>query len=363
MASVSFSKISLYARHHRYLYRQVRAFLVIWCMPMEFEERINAELSKLAESGTKILITGGSGYLGSVLTEMLIERKFDVTVVDNLLYAQNTLFNLFAYKNFHFIYGDVTNQKFMEKLIRDGKYDFIFPLAAIVGFPISEQKPEITWLVNYDAILNILKVRKDDQKIIFPTTNSGYGATDGKTECTEDSPLVPISSYAKSKVEAEKAIINTKDYVSFRLATLYGFSPRMRTDLLVNNLVHKAVTDKTIVLFERKFKRNFLHVRDAARAFLWTVANWDQMKNRIYNVGHPDYNITKEELCDMIKESVTDLNIFYSEIGKDPDKRNYIVSNERLLATGFRFKYDLRDGIEELVRGYVALRDYRFKNY
>lgn len=332
-------------------------------MAEEFDGKTEARLAELAKSSKGVLITGGSGYFGSVLAEMLVERGFKVTVVDNLSYSQSTLFNLFNNKNFNFIYGDVTNEKLVEKLLNEGEYEYIFPLAAVVGFPVSEQKPEITWLVNYDAVMHILKNKKKGQKIIFPTTNSGYGTTDGKSECTEESPLTPISTYGKSKVEAEKMIAEAGESVRFRLATLFGFSPRMRTDLLVNSFVHKAVTDKTIVLFERTFKRNFLHVRDASRIFLWTMANWDAMKNQTYNAGHPDYNITKEELCNMIKEAVPSLNVFNSEISSDPDKRNYIVSNAKLLATGFEFRYNLPDGISELVRGYEALRDYRFKNY
>ncbi len=332
-------------------------------MKKEFGDKIEAKLTEMATKGTHILITGGSGYLGSTLTEMLIERGFQVTIVDNLSYFQNTLFNLFYNSNLHYIYGDVTNEAFMKKLLAEGNFDFIFPLAAIVGFPSSEQKPEITWLINHQAILSLLKYRKRGQKIIFPTTNSGYGITSGEKECTEESPLVPISTYGKSKVAAEKAISESGDSVCFRLATLFGFSARMRTDLMVNNFVQKAVSDKTIVLFERTFKRNFLHVRDAGRVFLWTMVNWEGMKNVTYNVGHPDYNISKEELCVMIKKEVADLNIFYAEIGQDPDKRNYIVSNKRILATGFNFKYSLEEGIRELVRGYESLRDYRFKNY
>lgn len=328
----------------------------------EFNEIYEKKLAKLAEDNTSVLITGGAGYLGSVLTEMLIERGFKVTVIDNLSYSQNTLFNLFHTRNLRFIYGDVTNEKFINDILSKEKFDFVLPLAAIVGFPASEQKPELTWLINYKAIENILKFR-GSSKIIFPTTNSGYGTTDGVTECTEDSPLKPISAYGRSKVAAEGIIMEAGNCVCFRLATLFGFSPRMRTDLLVNNFVYKAVNDKVIVLFERTFKRNFLHVRDAARVFLYAMANWEAAKDKIYNVGHPNYNITKEELCDIIKAKIPELNVFYSEISSDPDKRNYIISNARILSTGFEFRYDLEDGIDELKRGYEALRDYRFKNY
>jgi len=329
----------------------------------DFDSVVEKKLSAIARSDKRVLVTGGSGYLGSVLVEMLVGRGFDVTVVDNLSYSQNTLFNLFHSGNLKFVFGDVTNEKFMEKLLGEGNFDFIFPLAAVVGFPVSEQKPEITWMINHGAIVTLLKHRKKGAGVIFPTTNSGYGITDGKSECTEDSPLNPISTYGKSKVEAEKAVMAAGNSVCFRLATLFGFSPRMRTDLLVNDFVHKAVSEKSIILFERKFKRNFLHVRDAARGFLWAMANWEKMKGNTYNLGHPGYNISKDELCQLIKKRVPSLNIFYAEIGSDPDKRNYVVSNARVLATGFTFNHSLEEGIEELVKGYEAFRDYRFKNY
>jgi nucleoside-diphosphate-sugar epimerase len=329
---------------------------------MDFDEATERGLGDISKK-EGVLVTGGAGYLGSVLCEMLVERGFRVTVIDNLNYAQNTLFNLFHTGNLKFIYGDVTNEAFMQKALKEEDYGYIFPLAAVVGFPVSEQKPEITWMVNHGAIKTILKHRKKGSKIIFPTTNSGYGITDAKSACTEESPLSPISTYGKSKAAAEQDIMKSNDYVCFRLATLFGFSPRMRTDLLVNDFVYRAFKDRTLVLFEREFKRNFVHIRDASRAFLWAMANWDAMKNRVYNLGHPDYNITKEELANMIKKYVPGLNVFFAKIGSDPDKRNYVVSNDRILKTGFAFKYPLEKGIEELVKGYEALRDYRFKNY
>src|SRR3989338_8352438 len=292
-------------------------------MRQEFDAGTEDKLQAMAAPGTSILITGGSGYLGSILTEMLIDRGFSVTVLDNLSYTQNTLFNLFSSGKLKFIYGDVTDQKLMAKVMQEGNFDFIFPLAAVVGFPISEQKPEISWLINHQAIVNLLKLRKSGQKIIFPNTNSGYGATTGEVYCTEESPLNPISTYGKSKAEAEKAIMASGNAVTFRLATLFGFSPRMRTELMVNNFVWKAVTDKGVVLFERSFKRNFLNVGDAARAFMWAMVHWDSMNGQIYNLGHPDYNISKDELAKLVQKQVPDFNIFYAEIGQDPDKRNY----------------------------------------
>jgi nucleoside-diphosphate-sugar epimerase len=327
----------------------------------EFNQSIEEEIANEAKK-TNILITGGAGYVGSLLTEMLVTRGFNVTVIDNLLYFQNPFFNLFHYPNFKFIFGDVTNENFMKEILSKNDYDYIFPLAAIVGFQISEIKPEITWNTNYNSILTLLKYRRKS-KIIFPNTNSGYGSTNLEKPCTEETPLTPISTYGKSKAAAESAIMQEDEVICFRLATLFGFSPRIRFDLLVNDFVYKAVKDKAIVLFERKFKRNVAHVRDAVRGFIWAMINWDKMKNRIYNLGNPNYNITKEELALKIKEFIPELNIFYAEIGSDPDKRNYIVSNERLLSTGFEFKYSLEDGIQELIRGYSAYKDFKFKNY
>ncbi len=331
-------------------------------MAGEFENEQEEKLLKMGEGGTKVLVTGGAGYLGSVLCEMLLGYGFEVTVVDNLSYGQNTLFHLFHYGRFKFIFGDVTNSKMMEDLLAKGKFDFVFPLAAVVGFPVSEQKPEYTRLVNLTAIENILKHR-NGAKIIFPTTNSGYGTTSGRLECDEETPLNPISTYGRTKVEAEKAVLGAGGSVAFRFATLMGFSPRMRTDLLVNDFVLKAVREKSIVLFEREFKRNYLHVRDGARAFLFAMANWEKMKGRVYNVGHPEYNLSKEELCLLIKKHVSGLNILNAEFANDPDKRNYIVSNKRIMECGFDFCYGIDEGIAELVRGYEAFRDFRFKNY
>jgi nucleoside-diphosphate-sugar epimerase len=331
-------------------------------MDADFEAKTEKELERMASKGCRVLVTGGSGYLGSILVEMLLARGFHVDVVDNLAYSQNTLFNLFHTGRLRFIHADVTNEKSMEKVLSE-KYDFIFPLAAIVGFPVSEQKPEVTWLINHQSIVYLLKKRRKGARVIFPTTNSGYGSSGQNTLCTEESPLSPLSTYGKSKVEAEKAVLAAGDSIAFRLATLYGFSPRMRTDLLVNDFVFKAANERSIVLFERKFKRNFLHVRDAARGFLFAMANWESMKNKVYNLGHPDYNISKEELCLIIKKQVPQLNIFNAEIGSDPDKRDYVVSNERVLATGFKFNHSLEKGITELLEGYKAFKDFRFKNY
>lgn len=329
----------------------------------DFHSDTEERLNELARNTESILITGGSGYLGSVIAEMLVNRGFMVTVLDNLNYSQNTLFNLMHRKNFNFIYGDVTNKSFIENLLEKNSFDYIIPLAAVVGFPISEQKPELTWLINYTSIVDMLQIVSKDTRLIFPSTNSGYGLTTGQIECDENTEIAPVSTYGRSKVAAEKEIMRHGNSVSMRFATLFGFSQRMRTDLMVNDFVLKAVRDKSIVLFERQFKRNFLHVRDAARCFLFTMLNWEKMSNEIYNVGHPDYNLNKEELCQLIKEKVPGFQVFYGQIGTDPDKRNYIISNKKILSTGFDFRYPVDYGIEELVRGYEAFRDYRFRNY
>ncbi|VVB98889.1 GDP-L-fucose synthase [uncultured archaeon] len=331
----------------------------------EFSPEIESRLRKMAADGTSVLVTGGSGYLGSMLVEMLVERGFKTTVVDNLAYGQNSLFNLFASGKLEFIHCDVTNEAFVKELMEKGSYDYIVPLAAIVGFPASEQRPEATWLVNHGSILTLLKYRKNGQKIIFPGSNSSYGTVGATGEiCTEESPLNPISTYGKTKIAAEKAVLDSGDAISFRIATLFGFSQRMRTESPVNNLVLKASTDKTVVLSEhRSYKRNFLHVRDGARVFLWGMANWDKLKNGVYNVVLPDGNVSKEEIVALIRKQMPGLNVCIAERDTDSDLRNYSMSCDKIVKAGFTFKYTLESGITELINGYRAFRDYRFKNY
>jgi len=317
----------------------------------------------------KILITGGCGYLGSVMTEMMIAKGHEVIVVDNVEHGQTSLSHLFHTGKLKFIFGDLTNEAFMQKTLMYEKYDFVIPLGAVVGFPLSEFKPEYTYMVNVQQIMGILAWKHKTAKIIYPNTNSGYGMTDGKKQCTEKSPLNPSSVYGHTKCEAENHIVHhnfgklDSEFVVFRLATVFGMSPRMRTDLLVNNFVWKAVHDKSLVLFEKNFVRNFVHVRDVARAFIFAIDNWDMMKNNIYNLGHPKYNITKLQLAEMIKKEIPDLEIIYRDGRTDPDKRNYIVSNSKILKAGYRFEYPLDKGIKELIEGYKSMKDTRFKNW
>lgn len=299
----------------------------------------------------KVLITGGAGYIGTVLAEHLLENNYNVTVLDNLGFGYNSLIHLITNPNFEFIYGDVRDNELLKKIIPG--FDIIIPLAAIVGAPQCDLNPIDAGLINRDAIIAINNIRNNNQILIFPNTNSGYGTTTGELYCTEETPLNPISIYGKTKCEAENNLLNSgKDTIVLRLATVFGMSPRMRTDLLVNNFVLKAMTDSYLVIYEKNFKRNYIHVKDVARAFEHCIRNYDSMKNKPYNVGLDDANLSKEELAEKIKGHIPKLDITYKDINNDPDKRNYIVSNQRLLNTGFLPVFSLDYGIKELMKGY-----------
>lgn len=312
-------------------------------------------------SGLKnILVTGGAGYLGSVLCEVLLGKGYQVTVVDNLMYRQNSLFHLCNNSNLEFVFGDVRKESLMKSLLKD--VDVIIPLAAIVGAPACDLDPLMAKSTNLDAVKLINKLRSKDQLIIYPTTNSGYGAKSGDVFCTEETPLEPISLYGKTKSDAEAELLSSENTISLRLATVFGMSPRMRLDLLVNHFVYAAVTDGYLVIFEKDFKRNYIHIRDVADCFIYCIENVDKMVNRPYNVGLDSANLSKEELALKVKEFVPNFYIHFSEIGSDPDKRNYIVSNQRLKEAGFEAKYSLDEGIEELLKGYQMLHREEFKN-
>jgi nucleoside-diphosphate-sugar epimerase len=309
----------------------------------------------------RILITGGAGYIGSVLTPLLLKEGFLVTVVDNLMYKQVSLLDCFGDPNFHFVKGDATDETLMQTLLPEA--DVIIPLAAIVGAPACKMLPALSKLVNYDAIQLILRNTRSDQKILFPNTNSGYGIGNRQAPCTEASPLNPISLYGKLKVEIESQLLATRRAVCFRLATVFGVSPRMRLDLLVNDFTYRACHDRSIVLFEEHFRRNYIHVKDVANAFYFGVRHFDRMKGEAYNVGLSDANLTKRELCEKIKAYVPDLYIHSAAIGEDPDKRDYIVSNEKLESLGWQPQKSLDDGIRELVDAYKIIRLNQFANY
>ncbi len=301
----------------------------------------------------KILITGGAGYLGSVITEKMLNAGHEVTVLDNLSFKQISPLQFTSNPKYHFIYGDVRNEKLLRHEV--GTHDVIIPLAAIVGFPACKADPKLAWEVNYEQIKTILDTIGDEQIILYPNTNSGYGIGEGQTECTEQSPLNPISVYGESKCAAEKLLLECSQAICFRLATVFGTSTRMRTDLLVNEFVYKAMTDKYITVFEKHFKRNFIHIQDVANVFLWALNNYNTMKHNVYNVGLSDANLNKQELLEKIQQYVPDFAISYSDFYEDPDKRDYIVSNKKIEATGWKPQYSLDDGIKELMKTYQVL--------
>lgn len=308
----------------------------------------------------KILVTGGAGYIGSILTPELLSIGYEVIVIDNFLYNQTSLLECCFNKKLIIIRGDVRDKNLIAETIK--KVDVILPLACITGAPACDRNPAEAKSVNYDAIKMLLEIRSKNQLIIFPTTNSGYGIGQEGIYCTEKTPLNPISLYGKLKVEIEKVILDSENCISLRLATGFGISPRMRIDLLVNDFVYRAITDKFIVLFQAHFKRNYIHVRDISRAFIHCLNNFDKMKNQAYNVGLSDANLSKLELCEKIKEQVPEFYFVEAEIGEDPDKRNYIVSNEKIEKTGFKAEISLEEGISELIKGYQIIRKNQFTN-
>lgn len=307
-----------------------------------------------------ILITGGAGYIGSILSSLLLEKGYQVTVIDDLLYKQHSLLSFFSHPNFSFVKGDVCNETLMRQLLL--KNEIIIPLAALVGAPACQHNPQMAKAVNFDAIEFIIKNTSQDQKILFPNTNSGYGIGDKNKFCDERSPLKPLSLYGRLKVEIEERLLSSNRAISFRLATVFGVSPRMRIDLLVNDFTFRACHDKFIVLFEENFKRNFIHVKDVALAFLFGIENFEKMKSESYNVGLSSANLSKRELAEKIKEYIPDFYIHSAQIGEDPDKRDYIVSNAKLESLGWRPTKSLDDGIKELIAAFPLLKQNNFKN-
>jgi nucleoside-diphosphate-sugar epimerase len=300
---------------------------------------------------TRILVTGGAGYLGSILCEHLLTRGYHVTAVDNLIYGEQSLFHLCANPNFDFIHGDARDERLMASLL--AKADAVIPLAAIVGAPCCDRDPLMATSVNLDAIRMLNRLRSPDQLMVYPTTNSGYGTKSGEVFCTEETPLEPITLYGRTKSEAEAEVLNSPNAITLRLATVFGTSPRMRLDLLVNHFVYAALTDRYIVLFEKHFKRNYIHIRDIADCFIHCLEHGPAMVGRPYNAGLDAANLSKEELALKIKEHLPQFHIVCSEIGTDPDQRNYIVSNERLRGAGFEASRSLDVGISELIKGYA----------
>jgi nucleoside-diphosphate-sugar epimerase len=297
-----------------------------------------------------VLVTGGLGYIGSIVCEHRLHAGCRVTALDSLLYGQHGLYHLCANPAFEFVKGDVRDEVVMRSSLRDA--DLVIHLAAVVGAEACDRDPILTRSVNLDAVRLLDRLRSARQLVIYPNTNSGYGATSGERYCTEESPLEPISLYGRTKVEAEKLLLDRPNTITFRLATVFGMSPRMRLDLLVNHFVHTACKEGYLVIFEKDFKRNFVHVRDVADCMLFAIAHTDRMVGRPYNLGLDEANLSKEELALKIKEYVPGFYLHFADIGEDPDKRNYIVSNQRLREAGFAAKRSLDEGIRELLKGY-----------
>lgn len=308
----------------------------------------------------KVLVTGGAGYLGSILVPALLQKGYSVTVLDSLLFGQYSLLECCANRQFDFIKGDVCDESLIKRIVP--KFDIIIPLAAIVGAPACKMNPTLTRLVNYESQMMLMKQISAAQKVVFPTTNSGYGIGEKDAYCTESSPLNPVSDYGVTKVAVEKAFLDKGNAVTLRLATVFGMSPRMRMDLLVNDFTYRAYKDNFIILFEEHFRRNYIHIRDVAKAFLFGLEHYDKMKGEPFNVGLSSANLTKRQLCEKIKEYVPSFFIHSSEIGEDPDKRDYLVSNEKIEKLGWQPDHSLDDGIQELMKGYKILKPNMFGN-
>ena len=310
---------------------------------------------------TRVLVTGGAGYLGSILVPALLDRGFGVTVVDNFMYGQDSLAAVCYHPRFRLVRGDARSMTTMEPLLAQA--DLVIPLAALVGAPLCDRDPIAATSTNLQAIVDMTDRLKPAQRVIMPVSNSGYGVGERDSFCTEESPLRPVSLYGRDKVEAERVLLERHpETVTLRLATVFGVAPRMRLDLLVNDFTFRACTDRFIVLFESHFKRNFIHVRDVTRAFLHAVDHFDTMKGSPYNVGLSDANLSKRELCERIQAQVPSFVFFESHIGKDPDQRDYIVSNEKIERTGFAPAFSLDAGIREIVKAAPMLQNRRYSN-
>ncbi len=309
----------------------------------------------------RVLVTGGLGYLGSIACEHLLAAGYQVTALDNLMYgAGQGVYHLCANPDFDFIKGDVRDESIMRAALKDT--DAIVHLAGVVGAGACDRDPVLAKAVNFESVKLLNRLRSASQFVVYPNTNSGYGATSGESFCTEESPLEPISLYGRTKCDAERHLLDSPNAVTLRLATVFGFSPRMRLDLLVNHFVHAALKDGYLVLFEKDFKRNFVHVRDVADCFLYAIANGKQMAGRPYNLGLDSANLSKEELAFAVKKHVPRFYIHFAPIGEDPDKRNYIVSSARLREAGFEARRSLDAGIRELIKGYRMEPRATFKN-
>ena len=308
----------------------------------------------------EILVTGGAGYIGSILVPLLLHRGHSVTVIDNFMYGQTSLLDCCHYAELNVIRGDVRNESLLREHLRES--DAILPLACLTGTPLCDRDPVGAQQINNDAVRFLAEHKSREQCLIFPCTNSGYGVGQEGIYCDETTPMRPISLYAKLKVELDHYLLDRGDCITFRFATVFGVSPRIRLDLLVNDFTYRAVVDRTVVLFEAHFKRNYLHVRDAVQAFLHALENYEAMVGEPYNVGLSEANLSKQELCEAIQKQVPEFHYVISEIGKDPDQRNYIISNAKIESTGFQTQVGLDAGIRELVKGFQIVRRNQYAN-
>ena len=308
----------------------------------------------------RILITGGAGYLGSVITRQLLLHH-TVTVIDNLMYNQTSLLDLFGKPGFKFIYGDVRDTNLLLKQVKE--HDVIIPLAAIVGFPSCEKDKQLATDVNFNQIKNIVDNLSPHQQILYPNTNSGYGSRTNKGEVDGTNSLTPISHYGITKCDSENYIKDNSNGITFRLATVFGVSSRMRLDLLVNEFVYKLLTDKYITIFEKEFVRNFIHIQDVASVFNYMCIKYDEYHNQIFNVGLSDTNINKKQLVERIQKYIPDTEVTYSDYFVDPDKRDYIVSNKKIESTGWSPNFSLDDGIQELIKAYQMIVPHESSHY
>ena len=309
---------------------------------------------------SRFLITGGAGYIGSILVPALLDEGHSVTVLDSFRHGMNTLGAVCANPRFDVVRGDVRDERHLRALAPQA--DYVIPLAALVGAPLCDQDPLAANSINRDAVAKLVSLLSPAQRVLFPVTNSGYGVGEAGKFCDENSPLRPISLYGRTKVEAEQAVMAHDNAVAFRLATVFGMAPRMRVDLLVNDFTYRAVRDRAVVVFEGHFKRNYIHIRDVANGFFHAIANFDAMKGNVYNMGLSDANLSKLELCAAIQKQLPNFAYLEAAVGEDADKRDYIVSNEKLEATGWRPRHSLDDGIAELIKGYRMIRNEIYSN-
>lgn len=308
----------------------------------------------------KVLVTGGAGYLGSTLVPELLNAGYSVTVLDTFMFGENSLAHVCRNPNFNVVRGDARNQDILKPLLKDA--DVIIPLAAYVGAPLCSRDTIGATTTNRDGIVTLAKMASKQQRILFPTTNSGYGIGEKGVFCTEETPLRPISLYGRDKVDAEKAVHEHGNAISFRLATVFGMSPRMRIDLLVNDFTYRALHDRFVILFEGHFKRNYIHVLDVARVFMHGIKNFEKLKGEAYNVGLSEANLSKIELCQTLQKHLPNFVYLEAPVGEDPDKRDYIVSNDKIEKTDYKPIMSLDAGIKDLIKGFTMIRNSRFSN-